>query len=123
VLVVEDDAVTMDCWREILSRAGHAIEHAANGLGALSVLAIFRPDLVLLDLAMPGMSGPDFLRAFRACRGMASVPVLVVTALPRVTPDPSWGPCAVIRKPAAPEEVLAAVRAAAPTPTPVTGAS
>ena len=51
-----------------------------SGTAALAALADFAPDLVLLDVMMPGMSGPDTLRALRALPVMQGVPVVFLTA-------------------------------------------
>src|SRR5688500_15176252 len=91
VLLVEDDMDTRDLLARVLSAEGIAVRLAANGWEGL--LAVENPpDLILLDIMLPGMDGVSFLRSLRNTHGYERVPVVVVTALdiadvaPRVQP-------------------------------------
>jgi DNA-binding NtrC family response regulator len=79
ILVVDDDPAIATLLAEILTDEGYTVRLAYNGPGALSVIAAQVPDLVLIDLLMPGMSGLELLHAVRA-RGHADLPVILVTA-------------------------------------------
>lgn len=79
LLVVDDDELNRDLLRRRLERAGFRVAVAEDGRAALSALERLQPDLVLLDLMMPGMSGLEVLREIRAGH-LAGVPVVLVSA-------------------------------------------
>jgi len=79
VLVVDDDPFTRAALEEILTFEGHDVLLAENGEVALAVAAARLPDLILLDLRMPVMSGPEFAAAYRSGPG-PHAPIVVVTA-------------------------------------------
>lgn len=74
ILIVDDDAAIGDLEQEVLTRAGYAVVRAYSGTEALLVLRDRRPDLVLLDLMLPGLSGEELLPQIR------DIPVIVVSA-------------------------------------------
>ena len=80
VMVVDDDPMTREMLRRILSKRGWSVTEAANGSDALSVLGRTRPAVVLLDLMMPGMDGFEVLDAMRREANWRDIPVVVVTA-------------------------------------------
>jgi CheY-like chemotaxis protein len=65
ILVVEDDPDQFDALAFALDGAGYTVEHARDGSEALAVMVRFRPDIVVTDLVMPGMSGEDLIRVIR----------------------------------------------------------
>ena len=81
VLHVEDEidiqAVAKIALEDI---GGLRVESAGSGKEALAKVAAFAPDVILLDVMMPGMDGPATLRALRALPGAAHVPVVFMTA-------------------------------------------
>lgn len=81
-LVVEDDPLYATLYREMLTSAvpGMEVEFARNGYVALLHLARERPDLIILDLHMPGFSGFELLDIVKRKQGLAEVPVLVVSS-------------------------------------------
>ncbi len=79
VLVVEDDRLTREMSSECIRAAGMRVVQCESGDSALELLSEQRPDLVLLDLAMPGISGIETLRAIRRDRALRELPVIVVT--------------------------------------------
>ena len=81
VLMIDDVPLFRDVVLHALQRAGHQVVCAANGLAAMETLKTVRPDLILLDLAMPEMNGLAFLRQLRADRALGRTPVIVVSAL------------------------------------------
>jgi len=78
VLVVDDKEMMRDSVATILGRRGHAVVVAAGGEQALERIAEKRPDVVVTDLQMPGMSGLDLLAAIR--RIDEDLPVVFMTA-------------------------------------------
>ncbi|MEI5102386.1 response regulator transcription factor [Streptomyces sp. PmtG] len=77
VLVVDDDLTVAEVVTGYLERAGYAVDRALDGPGALAAAAAREPDLVVLDLMLPGMDGLEVCRRLRA-RG--PVPVIMLTA-------------------------------------------
>jgi CheY-like chemotaxis protein len=82
VLVVDDDPDIRETLRFVLEDAGYPVYTAENGKEALSILASQNrlPGLILLDLMMPVMSGEEMLKALKAVKALAQIPVTIVTA-------------------------------------------
>jgi CheY-like chemotaxis protein len=78
VLLIEDDEEVTTTLMEILVELGYEVSAAADAQQGLSLVPIFRPDVILLDLTMPGMSGFEALPHFR--RHHPTRPVIVVTS-------------------------------------------
>jgi two-component system response regulator ResD len=82
ILVVEDDLTVAEVVVDYLRHAGLDPRHAVDGPAALEIAAAWRPDLVVLDLMLPGISGLDVCRRLRAEQGeQAPLPVIMLTAL------------------------------------------
>jgi len=81
ILVVDDTPMNVKLLVDILSARGYAVRAATNGEEALARVAEEAPDLVLLDIMMPGMSGYDVCRRLRADEATALLPVVLVTSL------------------------------------------
>lgn len=80
VLCVEDNAQNSMLVEKVLGRAGYRVVHAFDGPGALRAAGKERPDIVLLDIHLPGFDGFEALRRLRAMPGLVGVPVLALTA-------------------------------------------
>lgn len=80
VLVIEDEPNIVEAISFILSRDGWNVESHGNGADALEVIGASRPDLLILDVMLPGKSGFEILRALRASDGLSDLPVLMLTA-------------------------------------------
>lgn len=81
VLVVEDEPNIIEAISFILSRDGWHVSSHSNGVDAVEAIRARAPDLVILDVMLPGRSGYDILRELRAGDGAgASLPVLMLTA-------------------------------------------
>ena len=77
VLVIEDDAEIADVLRRFLRQEGHEVRTTGDGDEALPAAAEFVPDLVILDLGLPGLDGVEVCRGLRA---EGDVPILILTA-------------------------------------------
>lgn len=77
VMVVEDDTAIREVVSYQLARAGHHVDAVGDGVAALERFRSSNPDLIILDLMLPGLPGLDFLRIVR---DEASVPVIVISA-------------------------------------------
>jgi sigma-B regulation protein RsbU (phosphoserine phosphatase) len=85
VLIVDDIAVNLKILRAILKRAGHEVVEASSGQEALRIVRESPPDLVLLDVMMPGMDGYEVCLTLKRDPATAAIPVLFVSALGEVT--------------------------------------
>jgi CheY-like chemotaxis protein len=86
ILVVDDDAPIILLMRSLLREYGFDPLTAMTGLEAIENVRAQRPDLILLDRNMPGMSGDEVIRALRGEPGLADVPILILSGEP-VDPD------------------------------------
>jgi DNA-binding response OmpR family regulator len=82
ILVVDDEPAIRAFVRAALQQANHRVLEAADGSSALRLAAVERPDLVLLDIALPHLSGIEVCRHLRRENATASTPVLLLTGLP-----------------------------------------
>lgn len=81
ILVVDDDPTICRLVRSALETAGYRVLEASNGIEGLKVAQLERPDLILLDIALPQMSGLEVSRHLQENAGTASIPVLYLTGL------------------------------------------
>jgi len=79
LLLVDDDAVVTQAYRGRLSAHGFHVDTAASGTAAIAALRAAKPDMVVLDLMMPDLSGVDVLKFIRSDPMLAPTPVLVLT--------------------------------------------
>ncbi len=79
-LIVEDDRDIAALFRHVLDVAGYQTEIILDGREAMNRLEVFKPQIVLLDLQLPGMSGVEILTRMRADERLRTVPVVVITA-------------------------------------------
>jgi len=80
VLLIEDEANITEAIRFLLTRDGWQVDTHADGSDAVEVIRAADPDLVILDVMLPGKSGMDILRELRECEGTRDLPVLMLTA-------------------------------------------
>jgi CheY-like chemotaxis protein len=80
VLVVDDEPVLRVLVREILQEEGYAVVEAPDGREMLELLTRERPDLVLLDVMMPGVGGREAYQVLRSREDLPDVPVVMMSA-------------------------------------------
>ena len=79
-LIVEDDRDIVALFRHVLDIAGYHTEIVLNGIEAMERIETLLPNIVLLDLQLPGMSGVEILKRMRSDARMSGIPVVVITA-------------------------------------------
>ena len=84
ILIVEDEHDIRAVLTEILEDEGYAVASVPNGLEALAFLQEHRPQLILLDLGMPVMTGWEFRQKQRSDPALADIPVIVMSATPHL---------------------------------------
>jgi DNA-binding response OmpR family regulator len=109
VLVVDDDPSVRESLVEALRSEGYTVWRAEDGAAALGVMKARMPDLVLLDLMMPHVSGWDVIATCHADRRLHLTPIFVMTAADDVAAVRSRYP--TFRKPLNLDRLLRAVRA------------
>ncbi len=81
ILVVDDEPNNFDVIETFLTEQDYQLHYAASGAGAIATLDTFNPDLILLDVMMPGIDGIEVCRQIRAMAQWQAVPIIMVTAL------------------------------------------
>ena len=104
VLVVDDDCEIRETLTQLLQKEGYTVLGAANGVQALAQLRAGHPNVMLLDLMMPVMSGWEVIEELGESGELANVPIIVVSAM--CAP----GARACLRMPVDLDELLSAVR-------------
>ncbi len=111
VLIVDDQFGIRTLLNEVLQKEGYEIFQAANGLQALSVTEQYAPDLVLLDMKIPGMDGLEILKRMKEIN--SDIKVIIMTAygeLDLIEQTKKLGALAHFSKPFDIEEVRSAVK-------------
>lgn len=100
ILVVDDDAPILLLMRNLLREFGFEAVPAGSGEQALAEVQKRRPDLILLDRNMPGMTGDEVVRELRSRDELSAVPILIVSGEP-IAPDEieRMGATAAVMKP------------------------
>ena len=80
ILVVEDNDLNRKLFCDVLKSQGYAVEPVADGRDALEKARYFVPNLIIMDIQLPNVSGLDLIEAAKADRVLRSIPVLAVTA-------------------------------------------
>ena len=97
--IVEDDRDVVALFRHVLDIAGYQTEMILDGKEAMDRLEVAQPNIVLLDLQLPGMSGVDILTRMRADDRMQNIPVVVITAYPVYASSLPVEPDLLLQKP------------------------
>ncbi|MEJ2199780.1 MAG: response regulator [Desulfuromonadaceae bacterium] len=113
ILIVDDNPDNLRVLEEILTAEGHLVRAAVSGEIALKAIAVRPPELIFLDIMMPGMDGFELCRRLKADPATAAIPVLFLSALAETEEKLKAfeaGGVDYVTKPFAEKEVLARVR-------------
>jgi CheY-like chemotaxis protein len=80
VLIVEDNYMNMVLVRDLLSAHGYIVSEAENGKKALELVAVDRPDIIIMDLHLPEMDGTTAMRSLKAEEMTRKIPIIALTA-------------------------------------------
>ncbi len=80
ILVVEDQEDNRQILRDLLTSAGFEVIEAADGETGLAAAAVHRPDLILMDIQLPGLDGYEATRRLKADAVLHTIPIIVVTS-------------------------------------------
>jgi two-component system cell cycle response regulator DivK len=117
ILVVEDQADNRRILRDLLSSVGYEILEAVTGDEGVTVATTQRPDLILMDIQLPGMDGYEATRRIKADPALRHIPIIAVTSYALSGDDAqalAAGCDAYVAKPFSPRALLAKVRAYLP---------
>lgn len=107
ILVVDDDPTIRGMVADLLNNEGYAVLQAPDGAAGVALAEAHRPDLILLDLAMPRASGLEVLESLRRNDPTREIPVIVVSAYaPLLSADLREGATSVLQKPFAVDALL-----------------
>ena len=81
ILIVDDNAASRETLESVLGEEGYNLQMAEDGTQALEMADALHPDLILLDVMMPGMDGFEVCRRLRSTPGLVEVPIILLTAL------------------------------------------
>ncbi len=81
ILIVEDDDLNMRLMNDLLQAQGFETFENKNGCKLIELVRLNRPDLIIMDILLPGISGLDLVMGLKADENLKNIPVLVVTAL------------------------------------------
>ena len=81
ILLVDDSKFLRMATERALARAGYVVSTASDGAKAIELARNDKPDVILLDMLLPGMTGPDVLKALKKDAGTAGIPVVAFTGL------------------------------------------
>jgi CheY-like chemotaxis protein len=84
ILVIEDDPIDRKLVGVVLTTSGHVVRARTSAEEAIEAIATDKPDLVLLDLRLPGMTGLELLRKLKSQPESRDLPVVAVTAFPEL---------------------------------------
>jgi diguanylate cyclase (GGDEF)-like protein len=105
VLIIEDERDIAALFRHVMDLAGYRTEIVTNGTVAIERLSWSLPDVVLLDLSLPGTPGAEILQIMKGDERLNKIPVVVVTAYSEIADSLSVEPDLVMLKPVSPNQL------------------
>ena len=113
ILVVEDHEDNRQILRDLLNAAGYEMVEAHDGEQALEKVSASRPDLILMDIQLPGIDGYEVTRRIKADSALAAIPIIAVTSYALAGDDGkarAAGCDDYVAKPFSPRQLLAKIR-------------
>jgi two-component system, cell cycle response regulator DivK len=113
ILVIEDTEDNRQIIRDLLTSVGYEIIEAADGVDGVAMAETHRPDLILMDIQLPGMDGYEATRRIRAVPDLAQVPIIAVTSYALSGDEAKTreaGCDGYVAKPFSPRQLLAKIR-------------
>jgi two-component system cell cycle response regulator DivK len=80
ILLVEDDSLSLKLMRDVLEASGYEVVQATNGLDGLAMAQENQPNLLVVDIGLPGMDGVEVTRSLKQDASLGHIPVLAVSA-------------------------------------------
>ncbi|HEY7206243.1 MAG TPA: response regulator [Methylomirabilota bacterium] len=117
VLYVEDNEFNRKIVRQLLGRTSYRLIEATDGEAGVSTARAERPDLIIMDIQLPRMSGLEATRQLKAAPETAEVPIIVITSFALAGDEQKArdaGAAAYLAKPYSPRELLGMIRELAP---------
>ena len=117
VLCVEDNEFNRKIVRDLLARTSYRVIEATDGEMGVATARAARPDLIVMDIQLPKLSGLDATRQLRSEPGTADIPVIVITSFALAGDEQKArdaGAAAYLAKPYSPRELLRLIRELAP---------
>jgi two-component system, cell cycle response regulator DivK len=114
VLVVEDQEDNRRIMRDLLTSVGYELIEAPDGLAGVRLAKEHRPDLILMDIQLPGIDGYEATRRIKADPELSAIPIVVVTSYALSGDEQkarAAGCDAYVAKPFSPRQLLATIRA------------
>jgi len=113
ILVIEDQEDNRRIMQDLLTSKGYEVIEAVNGLDGVNAADIHRPDLILLDIQLPGIDGYEVTRRIKANPNIRKIPIIVVSSYALSGDDVKAfeaGCDAYVAKPFSPRKLLAKIR-------------
>ncbi len=114
ILVIEDQEDNRRILRDLLTSAGYELIEAVTGEEGVTLAETQRPDLILMDIQLPGLDGYEATRRIKAIPALRQIPIIAVTSYALSGDDAkalAAGCDAYVTKPFSPRELLAKIRA------------
>src|SRR5208282_903949 len=83
ILIIEDDLIVRTIYRRKFEMAGYKVETAEEGAAGLKLIPVFQPDIIQVDIMMPGIDGVEVIRQIRSWPEYHGVPILVLSSFYR----------------------------------------
>lgn len=113
VLIVEDNELNMKLFHDLLEAHGYRILQTKDGMEALRLARLHKPDLILMDIQLPGLDGYEATRRIKANPALRQIPIIAVTSYALSGDDVkalAAGCDAYVTKPFSPRALLAKIR-------------
>jgi two-component system cell cycle response regulator DivK len=113
ILVIEDQEDNRRILRDLLTNSGYEVIEAIDGIKGVSSAETYRPDLILMDIQLPGIDGYEATRQIKANPDLKTIPIIVITSYALSGDDLKAfeaGCDAYVAKPFSPRELLAKIR-------------